>query len=154
MRSKGTVSRFSGVSCHDPCPKASKFNSSLCAPGAFRAAAYALSESLYRPIKRNAWIYSSFPSRTQLPLVITARCYGNSSFSHWSMGLGSQGVSSAAEIFLLIMNHHTVGVGPAHFAFLPLLLVVAWLFFISLVIGLCAASLQVVLHDGFSVIQF
>lgn len=58
-------------------------------------------------------------TQPQSPLVFTARSCGNFSFWHWNPGLGRPlwGLvppgTSATEISLLILNHHTRGVGPA-----------------------------------------
>lgn len=63
--------------------------------------------------KRNTWDSSS-PCLTQppSPLAFTVRCYGNFSSQHWELlllGVGRCGgwEASAAEIALLIFNHHT-----------------------------------------------
>lgn len=69
-----------------------------------------------QPFHCCAWVSSSPPSYSDAtPLVFTATCYGNSSFWHWCPRLGSlmgtgtlrsSGGTSAAEIFLLILNRH------------------------------------------------
>ena len=68
--------------------------------------------------------------RKQPSLVFTARCYGDSSYRHWCCGLGigyGTGTlyfskwTSSAEISLPILNCHTMDVGPAPSASLPLL---------------------------------
>lgn len=84
-------------------------------------------------------------SWVQCLLVFTVRCYDESSSWHWYPQLGSLvglrsltplGGTSPAAVSLLILNCHTVDVGPAHFVSLSLLPVLIWHLLLSLVEGI------------------
>lgn len=96
------------------------------------------SESLYMgPLRgHQGFQLPSFLPRDEIPTHFSQilrgftdwnRCSGLGSHV-WRLGpLASQGETSIAKKALLIFNHHTLSVGPAHFASLPPFSVSTWL---------------------------
>lgn len=141
------------------CPEAHQFSSSPYVSCTSPAAAPVLeprvnefvSESVSGHLKRS--VSSSPPSHLHSLLVSIARCYGDSSSWHWA-GEGApcfSGETSAAEISLLTLNCHIVGMRPSCSVSLPLLAVLTWLLY-SLVIGLLFSCFPGDSHDSYSVI--